>query len=86
MIQPVDLVALELDTEDENRYKPLHSLVESYNKRNVINQAQITDALNQIEPIVWETSNIAKQDEPFVAGFKEDLDKVFKDHSMRSVK
>ncbi|XP_076283836.1 uncharacterized protein LOC143210658 isoform X2 [Lasioglossum baleicum] len=80
MIQPVDLAILKLYMEDESRYKPLHSLVENYNKRNSVNKAQVTNVLNQFEPIVREDSAIESKNEAFVAGFKEDLDKIIKDN------
>ncbi|XP_076234003.1 uncharacterized protein LOC143178942 [Calliopsis andreniformis] len=78
MIQAVDLLNAGLREEDESRYRPLHSFVENYNKRGNINKMQFTNVFAYLEPTIWESSNIENTDKPFVAGFKEVLDKVLR--------
>ncbi|XP_076392176.1 uncharacterized protein LOC105662334 [Megachile rotundata] len=76
LIQPADLAELKFNIEDESRYKPLHSYVDNYNKRKTVNKMQYINELPNLKPHIWESSNI-EVDKPFIAGFKEDLDKVF---------
>lgn len=78
MIQPADLMNFNLYTEDESRYKPLHSYVENYNKHNeAMNKLQHPNIFFHLKSNIWESSNIENDDTPFIAGFKENLDKVF---------
>ncbi|CAK9813462.1 hypothetical protein ANTQUA_LOCUS7635 [Anthophora quadrimaculata] len=75
MIQPGDLVNLKSYIEDESRYKPLHSYVENYNKLEATNKLQYTNIFFHLKPNIWESPDLEKDDIPFIAGFKEDLDK-----------
>lgn len=79
MIQPVDLANMKLYAEDESRYRPLHSFVASYNERERLNNMQLINVLAHLAPIVWEKPSTDHIDEPFIAGFREDLDKVLND-------
>lgn len=77
MIHPADLTNLNLYIEDESRYKPLHSYVDNYNKREFVNKIQYTNTVSHLKSNTWESSNVEKDDTPFIAGFKDDLNKVF---------
>nr|XP_012139166.1 PREDICTED: uncharacterized protein LOC105662334 [Megachile rotundata] len=77
LIQPADLAELKFNIQDESRYKPLHSYVDNYNKRKTVNKMQYINELPNLKPHIWESSNI-EEDKPFIAGFKEDLDKIIK--------
>lgn len=76
MMQPKELRNLNFYIEDENRYRPLHSYVDSYNKHETINKIQHTNMYFHLKSKIWENSNIGEDDAPFIAGFKENLDKV----------
>lgn len=77
MIQPADLANIEHYTEDESQYKPLHSFVESYNKRGTLNKMQFANILAYLEPSMRKNYDLKNNEKPFIAGFKEELDKVF---------
>ncbi|XP_024225066.1 uncharacterized protein LOC117231101 [Bombus vosnesenskii] len=86
MIQPKELRNLNFYIEDENRYRPLHSYVDSYNKHETINKIQHTNMYFHLKSKIWENSNIGEDDAPFIAGFKENLDKIIKDRNSKFAK
>ncbi|XP_076761350.1 uncharacterized protein LOC143429574 [Xylocopa sonorina] len=77
MVQLADLMNLKYYIEDESKYTPLHSYVDSYNKGEIMNKLQHANIFFHFKPKVWESSDIEQNDVPIIAGFKEDLDKVF---------
>lgn len=76
MIQPADLEDLKPLTEDEGRYKPLHSHVKYYNERNAEDVKRFSNVFSHLQPHAGEIFRIKQNEEPFIAGFKEELDKV----------
>lgn len=76
MIKPADLGGLKSLAEDEGRYKPLHSHVKYYNERNAENVKRLSDVFPYLQPHAEEIFRVEKNEEPFVAGFKEELDEV----------
>lgn len=73
MIQREDLSEIESFAEDEQKYEPLHSHVENYNKRS----AEKADRLSRsiyLHPIT--EAPFIEEPKPFIAGFKSELDKV----------
>lgn len=75
MIQSADLADLKL-TDDEDRYEPLHSHVKYYNERDVENKKQYPNVFPYLQPYAEEIFNLEREDKPFIAGFKRELDKV----------
>lgn len=77
MIQPADLEdLLKPLAEDEGRYKPLHSHVRYYNERNAEDAKRFSNVFSRLQPHAKEIFGIERNEEPFVAGFKEELDEV----------
>ncbi|XP_043528801.1 uncharacterized protein LOC122538618 [Frieseomelitta varia] len=85
MIKSKDLMNLNLYTENESRYEPLHSYVDNYNKREIMNKIQYTNIFFHPESNTWETYNVEENNIPFIAGFKEDLDKIIKGKHSRFI-
>ncbi|XP_020279504.1 uncharacterized protein LOC109852613 [Pseudomyrmex gracilis] len=78
MIQPADLEdLLKPLAEDEGRYKPLHSHVRYYNERNAEVAKRFSNVFSRLQPHAKEIFGIERNEEPFVAGFKEELDEYF---------
>ncbi|XP_024936046.1 uncharacterized protein LOC112493693 isoform X2 [Cephus cinctus] len=78
MIKPedlADLVDMKSLAEEEEKYKPLHSHVEHYNKREVEVPIASSDFLPYFPANVEYDGNFIDDEKPFIAGFKEDLDK-----------
>lgn len=75
MIRPEDLADLVSLVDDEERYRPLHSHVERYNRRAAESAARLSEAAPHLRPNL-EERNPADEEEPYVAGFKHELDKV----------
>lgn len=77
MIQPADLANLKSLAEDEDRYKPLHSHVRQYNERNAEGEGQFPNVFPPyLRPHAEEVFHSEQEAQPFVAGFKHELDKV----------
>ncbi|CAL7949700.1 unnamed protein product [Xylocopa violacea] len=85
MVQPADLMNLKYYIEDESKYAPLHSYVDSYNKREIMKKLQHANIFSNFKPKVWESSNIEQNDIPVIAGFKEDLDKITKNKNSKFI-
>jgi len=76
MIRPADLTDLKPLTEDTDKYKPLHSHIKYYNEQNGGNKKQFSNIFPYLRPRVQEIFNSEKEDKPFIAGFKYELDEV----------
>lgn len=79
MIRGSDLAQFESLDQDEERYKPLHSHVERYNKRAARTATEFAEVFPQFDPSVEDIHNLVEEAKPFVAGFKHELDEVFYD-------
>lgn len=76
MIQPIDIADLQL-VANEDRYEPLHSHVKYYNQRyKTENKKQFLDVFSYLRLHTDEISDSEREDRPFIAGFKHELDKV----------
>lgn len=76
MIQAADLAQFESLKNDEEKYKPLHSHVEFYNKRAARTATEFAEEFPLFQPNLEEVHNLVEEAKPFVAGFKRELDEV----------
>lgn len=77
MIKPEDLRRFVFLEEDEEKYKPLHSHVENFNRRSADKPLD----KNLVKKSVFREPALLKNDDsnvPFTAGYREDLEKLFK--------
>ena len=75
MLKPEDLKGIKSLVEDEPKYEPLHSHVENYNHQVDEAAAVRFSKIFPVQPIM--ESPFEEVSKPFIAGFKDKLDKVF---------
>lgn len=75
MIRPDDLSEIVDLFKDEEKYKPLHSHVEHYNRRAAGAANKYSFYLPNV-PINLNENPFVEDEKPFIAGFKHELDKV----------
>ncbi|KAL0131071.1 hypothetical protein PUN28_002572 [Cardiocondyla obscurior] len=77
MIQPKDVADFKSLIEDKDRYRPLHSHVKYYNERNSENTKPYSNMFLYLQSHMKEIFNLEQENKPFIAGFKNNLDKYF---------
>ncbi|XP_068993648.1 uncharacterized protein [Neodiprion pinetum] len=75
MIQAADLAQFESLADDEEKYKPLHSHVELYNKRAARTATEFAEAVPLFQPNFKDIHELVEEAKPFIAGFKRELDR-----------
>ncbi|XP_043271492.1 uncharacterized protein [Venturia canescens] len=75
MIRPNDLLEIVDLQKDDEKYKPLHSHVEHYNRRAAEAAKKYSSYISDLE-INLKENHFIEEEKPFIAGFKHELDKV----------
>ncbi|KAI4477867.1 hypothetical protein M0804_012347 [Polistes exclamans] len=75
MIKIADIFNPEILKKDKDKYKPLHSYVKQYNQHVAKSKIQISDIFPYSKPNKAEIINLLQEEEPHIAGFKNQLNK-----------